>query len=249
MQSRQSYARYNTFHGPKQQLLGNQAGHVAPAWRANTSGANGVAGSSGKAKQITNPGSKILLSRLPVDVPEKEVDELFKKTVGPLKESFLIYNSQGKSKGMAIVSFQHTEHAAVAKAKYDGKYIDGRRPIKIEIVTEDVTPPVKATGQLSLFERIAPANGAATPPTGPRATGGKSAPTLGNHALPRQVAAAASIAGQTGTNTPVPVAPRRRYKKGPKRLKKAQIGPASLEQLDQEMEDYRASADASNVGS
>ncbi len=78
---------------------------------------------------------------------------------------------------------------------------------------------------------------------------GKSAPSLGNHALPRQVAAAASIAGQTGTNTPAPIAPRRRYKKGPKRLKKAQVGPASLEQLDQEMEDYRASADASNVGS
>ncbi len=74
MQSRQSSARYHTFHGPKQQLLGNQAGHVAPAWRAGSSGTHGVAGPSGKAKQITNPGSKILLSRLPVDVPEKEVD-------------------------------------------------------------------------------------------------------------------------------------------------------------------------------
>ena len=34
---------------------------------------NGVAGSS-QARQITNPGSKILLSKLPTDVTEKEVD-------------------------------------------------------------------------------------------------------------------------------------------------------------------------------
>jgi len=51
--------------------------------------------------------------------------ELFRKTVGPLKESFLIYNSQGKSKGMAVVSFQRPGDAAVARTKYDGKIVDG----------------------------------------------------------------------------------------------------------------------------
>jgi len=51
--------------------------------------------------------------------------ELFRKTVGPLKESFLIYNSQGRSKGMAIVTFQRFGDAAVARAKYDGKIVDG----------------------------------------------------------------------------------------------------------------------------
>lgn len=59
-----------------------------------------------------------------------------------------------------------------------------------------------------------------------------------NHALPRQVAAAASIAA----GLPVPTSPRRRLKKGPRRLKK-QVVSKSLEQLDQEMEDYRAAAD------
>jgi len=52
--------------------------------------------------------------------------ELFRITVGPLRESFLVYNSQGKSKGMAVVSFQRPGDALLAKAKYDGKVVDGR---------------------------------------------------------------------------------------------------------------------------
>lgn len=41
-----------------------------------------------------------------------------------MKEAFIIYNSQGNSKGMAVVSFQRPNDAAVARAKYNGKYID-----------------------------------------------------------------------------------------------------------------------------
>lgn len=61
-------------------------------------------------------------SRSPNACPQ----ELFRKTVGPLKDVFLIYNSQGRSKGMAIVAFQRPTDAAVARAKYDGKFVDGR---------------------------------------------------------------------------------------------------------------------------
>ena len=117
------------YHSSKRHLLGNQAGHVPPAWRD---------------QKQKDQGSKILLSRLPPDVGELEVEEssllfpsrhplrrvlqeLFRKTVGPLKEVFLIYNSQGRSKGMAIVSFQRSGDAAVARSKYDGKFIDGRK--------------------------------------------------------------------------------------------------------------------------
>jgi hypothetical protein len=52
--------------------------------------------------------------------------ELFKKTVGPLREAFMVYNSQGRSKGMAIVMFQRAEDAAVAQKKYHGKIVDAR---------------------------------------------------------------------------------------------------------------------------
>ena len=72
------YARLNAFHGPKRQLLGNHAGHTAPAWRiaAPPTGAQIVTGVQlAKGKQVAQEqGSKIFLSRLPADVAEKEVE-------------------------------------------------------------------------------------------------------------------------------------------------------------------------------
>ncbi|KII87589.1 hypothetical protein PLICRDRAFT_42096 [Plicaturopsis crispa FD-325 SS-3] len=208
------HPRANTFHGPKRQLLGNQAGHAPPAWRAG----NMV------------EGSKIIISRLPTDVGETEVEDLFKKTVGPLKEVFIIYNSQGHSKGMAVVTFQRPTDAAVARQKYDGKIVDGRRPIKVEIVTDGVPqaarPPPQSTP--SLLNRLGgivnnqpptvarpqagPPTHAPTQPRSRQAT--KPAPHLAN--VPRKA----------------------RQKKGPKRVKK------SVAQLDAEMDDYRSAAAA-----
>lgn len=87
---------------------------------------------------------------------------------------------------MALVSFQRSGDAAVARAKYDGKYIDGRkcplvlflepppcrppgRPIKIEIVVDSAhsavsLPPAKT--QPSLLGRIG-GIAAASPPSAP----------------------------------------------------------------------------------
>lgn len=61
--------------------------------------------------------------------------------------------------------------------------------------------------------------------------------------LPRQAAAAANI------QAAVPTAPRRRFKKGPKRLQKRAVErlPATIHDLDKDMEDYRAQADASDL--
>jgi THO complex subunit 4 len=41
-----------------------------------------------------------------------------------VKDAFIIYNSQGRSKGMSVVTFHRQGDAAVAKAKFNGKYID-----------------------------------------------------------------------------------------------------------------------------
>ena len=87
---------------------------------------------------------------------------------------------------MAVVHFQNVGDAAVAKAKYDGKYIDGSastcpfkrhtililllgRPIKIEIIVEDastfrsLSAPVATSGP-SLLARLDKGRG---PPTAP----------------------------------------------------------------------------------
>ena len=50
---------------------------------------------------------------------------LFVKTVGPVKEAFVVYNNQANSKGMAVVTFQRSEDAMVARKKFNGKIIDG----------------------------------------------------------------------------------------------------------------------------
>ncbi|KAL0064430.1 hypothetical protein AAF712_008594 [Marasmius tenuissimus] len=247
------YARYNSFHGPKQRVLGNSAANVPPAWR--TPGQPGPVLSSSRSPLL---GSKILLSQLPTDVGEKEVEELFKKTVGPLKDSFVIYNSAGKSKGMAVVSFQRPGDALVAQGKYDGKFVDGRRPIKIEIISDTSTilsstsTPVAAPPQPpSLFDRIEKKT--ASTPTGPSSINGTQSMNgthingvKNNHSLPRQAAAAAKIAAGTpqgSTPSQIPIPPRRRIKKGPKRLKKQLPRSKTAEELDKEMEDYRAGAD------
>ena len=69
------YARLNSFHGPKRQLLGHKAGQAPPAWRTAFVAPNqvGVASVS-KGKVVQEQGSRIFLSRLPVDVGEKDVE-------------------------------------------------------------------------------------------------------------------------------------------------------------------------------
>lgn len=70
-----NYARLNASRGSKRQLLGNTAAHVAPAWRTNGHVPNTITGPFGKGKGTEGEqGSKIFLSRLPVDVGEKEVE-------------------------------------------------------------------------------------------------------------------------------------------------------------------------------
>ena len=55
-----------------------------------------------------------------------DTQTLFTKTVGPVKEVFIVFNSQARSKGMAVVTFQRAGDAAVARTKYNGKIVDGR---------------------------------------------------------------------------------------------------------------------------
>ncbi|KAG6333214.1 hypothetical protein ID866_5869, partial [Astraeus odoratus] len=119
-------------------------------------------------------------------------------------------------------------------SKYDGKFVDGRRPIKIEIIVDsdhDVPKPT-APATPSLLNRLggvlasksSPANAAPVP-----------AP---NHA-PNNARAPAppnSLAPRVAPRPVITSIPRRRQKKGPKRVKKSRA------QLDQEMEDYRAEA-------
>lgn len=73
MQTHTQHARLNTYHGPKRQLLGNQSGQAPPAWR-NGITAPGQSKRPSGSTSTQEGGSKILLSRLPADVTENEVE-------------------------------------------------------------------------------------------------------------------------------------------------------------------------------
>ncbi|KAF9051529.1 hypothetical protein BJ165DRAFT_1449412 [Panaeolus papilionaceus] len=210
----------NAFHGPKKQLLGVKPDLPSPAWKKDAS--------EGSSKSSTTQGGRVFLSNLPTDVSETELQDLFKKTVGALKDCFLVYNSQGKSKGMAVLTFQRPGDAVIARQKYNGKIIDGRRHIKLELlVDQDLPTPAVAAAQRapSLLNRISPA---VAPPQPVH-------PTAFSVTFPPSRPAKKPIV----VSPPIAVLPRRKVKKGPKRLKKRTV---TLEDLDKEMEDYRAGA-------
>ncbi|OCH85767.1 hypothetical protein OBBRIDRAFT_797835 [Obba rivulosa] len=239
MQAHPQHARLNTYHGPKRQLLGNQAGHAAPAWRVNqVAQAKKPGGPS-----TVDPGSRILLSRLPLDVSESEVQVLFTKTVGAVKDVFLVYNSQGRSKGMAVVTFQRSGDAAVARAKYNGKIVDGKRPIKIEIIVDEDVPGVKSTPQPQVPSLLQRLGGIAAPASQVKPTqngvipNGTSHPPQSRKAVGKAAAAPRAAAQTSSTKAKL------RAKKGPKRVKKKTVA-----ELDKEMEDYRATADTDMNG-
>ncbi|KAJ3509228.1 hypothetical protein NLJ89_g5334 [Agrocybe chaxingu] len=224
MQNQHKATRYNPFHNPKRQVVG--PAHVPPAWKTN-----GMAAGPSKGREPVESGSRIFISKLPIDVGEKEVEELFRKTIGPLKESFLVYNSQGRSKGMAIVTFQRPGDAAIAQAKYDGRVVDGRRAIKIELMVDKSSVPLSGPPPtLTLLNRLAPAP---TPPNGV-------APSTSTPTAPR-VPARPQTQRSVPIVKPAAIPPRRiKQKKGPKRLKKREA--VTVADLDKEMEDYRAAA-------
>jgi THO complex subunit 4 len=70
-------ARLNAYHGTKRQLIGTSAGQIAPAWRTSN-GPGGSTALNGHAaplsKKALQRGSKILLSNLPMDVAETEIE-------------------------------------------------------------------------------------------------------------------------------------------------------------------------------
>nr|GAT51604.1 predicted protein [Mycena chlorophos] len=156
-------ARPKTSHHPSQrgkgraQILGT-GGRVSPATKAR---AKATIAAKPAAAQTAQPhAEKIIVSNLPSDVNENQVKELFQTTVGQLREVTLHYDSNGRSKGVATVVFNKKGDGNRAHAQYNNRLIDGRRPMKIEIVMD----PTKAAPPPSLASRVAPApaaNGAA----------------------------------------------------------------------------------------
>ncbi|PCH35064.1 hypothetical protein WOLCODRAFT_27614 [Wolfiporia cocos MD-104 SS10] len=142
----------------KAQVLGSPA---APSTRARAAVVNSTKPAPAASQQ---PADKIIVSNLPPDVNEAQVKELFHATVGPLRDVTLHYDSTGRSKGVAAVHFQRRGDGTKAFQQYNNRLIDGKRPMKIEIVVDPTRPAPPA----SLASRVAPAPVAAAPTEGVR---------------------------------------------------------------------------------
>jgi len=79
---------------------------------------------------------------------------LFATTVGATKSCNLQYNAAGKSTGTATVVFARIGDAQKAFDTYNNRLIDGKRPMKIEIVYDPAKQP--------LVNRVAAPKAAAT---------------------------------------------------------------------------------------
>jgi THO complex subunit 4 len=91
------YARLTTPHGPKRQLLGNQAGQAPPAWR------NPDAARERARSQMA--GSKIFISSLPTDVTELEVQVGLARSLRRMKE----FNSRVVAIGSVHKDYRATD--------------------------------------------------------------------------------------------------------------------------------------------
>ncbi|KIM91313.1 hypothetical protein PILCRDRAFT_94281 [Piloderma croceum F 1598] len=130
------------------QVLGSAG--VSPVARARIAAANSANGPKviATAPAVSQPTDKIIVSNLPTDVNETQIKELFHSTVGPLRDVTLHYDSAGRSKGVAAVHFQKKGDGTKAFQQYNNRLIDGKRPMKIEIVV--------APAPQSLASRVAP---------------------------------------------------------------------------------------------
>ncbi|KAF8918695.1 hypothetical protein CPB85DRAFT_1280930 [Mucidula mucida] len=156
----------------KQQIVGRAI--TSPTAKA----AKAAAASKPAASQPT--ADKIIVSNLPQDVNEAQIKELFHSTVGPVRELTLHFDANGRSKGVAAVQFQQKGDGNKAYQQYNNRLIDGKRPMKIEIVVDPSKP------SQTLAARVAPAAAAANAIGAVRGTGAARGGRRGRGGRPRK---------------------------------------------------------------
>ncbi|CEH18263.1 rna annealing factor [Ceraceosorus bombacis] len=98
--------------------------------------------------------SKIIVSNLPVDVTEPQVKELFSTSIGPLRRVQMSFRANGQSTGTVTVEFQRPDDANRAYQQYNNRLIDGKKPIKIEVVVDPAQAAAIAAQQAAVAQSV-----------------------------------------------------------------------------------------------
>jgi len=133
------------------------AGSVGPVRNKYSGNIAATQGGAGKAAAtaalpLMADGAKVIVSNLPTDVTENQVRDLFSQTVGPVTKLSLSYDKNGKSTGVATIELRRPGDGQVAYNTYNGRLVDGNRPMKVEILFDPTRLPPPP-----LNSRIAPA--------------------------------------------------------------------------------------------
>ncbi|KAF1364921.1 hypothetical protein EJ07DRAFT_79398, partial [Lizonia empirigonia] len=98
--------------------------------------------------------SKIMISNLPLDVEQNQLQEYFASAtgVGRPKKILMQYGPNGKSLGSATVIFNRPEQASKATTALNGVKIDNR-PLRVDLLVSAANVPA-STKPSSLADRV-----------------------------------------------------------------------------------------------
>lgn len=103
--------------------------------------------------------------------------ELFTSSLGPVRKVAMNYRQNGVSTGTCTVIFQRPEDGQKAYQQYNNRLIDGKRPLRVEVVVDLAKIPVsQPAAPEPARQPRAPRNGAASGRRGGRSSAGGRAP-------------------------------------------------------------------------
>ncbi|PRT55113.1 RNA annealing protein YRA1 [Wickerhamiella sorbophila] len=202
-----------------------KAAKVAAAAAKNGSGKKVAASAAAAAAQdLTQYATRIIISNMPKDVNESQVEKFFKSELGHVSKVVASYNARGVRTGQFTITFTKDGLAAKAMERFNGTVIDnGAAKMKVEIVFDQSAKPLAQ--RLSLK----PAADSAKP-----ATDGQRSQKKRLRVKQKNAAAAATGVANSTSDKKADAKPKndRRRSKG-RRTK-------TTEELDAEMADYFA---------
>jgi RNA recognition motif-containing protein len=89
-------------------------------------------------------GRRVIVNNLRPDVTSQDLQEIF-KMIGPVKQAFVSFDEQGRSRGAGEVQFKNDQNADIAVSRLHGMNVDGR-PMQLHVVgdTSGLSPAAQA---------------------------------------------------------------------------------------------------------
>ncbi|KAF2995844.1 hypothetical protein E8E13_002892 [Curvularia kusanoi] len=205
--------------GGRRPEAGRPAAAAAPVGGVKKSTKQAKQSKAAPAPAPSGGESKIMISNLPLDVEQGQLQDYFASAVGVgrPKKILMQYGPNGKSLGSATVIFNRAEQATKATTALNGVKIDNR-PIRVDLLVSAANMPAQPK-QSSLADRVTQPKKDKPKP----ATSDKAAPAAGK----------GRGEGTRGRG--------RGGRGGRERQKKK-----TIEELDAEMADYFPSAEGGN---